>query len=115
METTIAFPCTREIDWQTFPVSNPDLLSTKPSSSTGDLGKRLKRDVSSFFCIHHFYIDHNAPCLPSKNLHNHRFQFLLSITVVPREIEENGYEIYILIFLRRGGGGGEGYRKYIMV
>ena len=24
-------------------------------------------------------------------LHNHRFQFLLGITVVPREIEDNGY------------------------
>ena len=25
------------------------------------------------------------------NLHNHCFQFLLGITVVPREIEDNGY------------------------
>ena len=41
--------------------------------------------------IDHFHIDHNAPCLPSKLLDNHRFQFLLDITVVPSEIEGNGY------------------------
>ena len=27
----------------------------------------------------------------TNNLHNHCFQFLLGITVVPREIEDNGY------------------------
>ena len=27
--------------------------------------------------IHHFYIDHNAPCLLHKSLQNHCFQFLL--------------------------------------
>ena len=41
--------------------------------------------------IHYFHTDHNAPCLPPKILHNHCFRFLLGITVVPREIEENGY------------------------
>ena len=30
-------------------------------------------------------------CLPHKILHNHCFQFLLGITVVPREIQNNGY------------------------
>ena len=40
--------------------------------------------------IHHFHIDHNAPCLPPRILHNHCFQFLLGITVVPREIQDNG-------------------------
>ena len=44
-----------------------------------------------FFVTHHFHIDHNASCLPSKILHNHCLQFLLGITVVPREIEDNGY------------------------
>ena len=42
--------------------------------------------------IHHFHIDHNAPCLSPKILHNHCSQFLLGITVVPREIQDNGYE-----------------------
>ena len=44
--------------------------------------------------IHHFHIGHNAPCLPPpppKILHNHCFWFLLGITVVPREIKDNGY------------------------
>ena len=41
--------------------------------------------------IHHFHIDHHASCLPPKVLHNHRFQFLLGITVVPREYKENSY------------------------
>ena len=41
--------------------------------------------------IHHFHIDHHASCLPPKVLHNHCFQFLLGITVVPREYKENSY------------------------
>ena len=48
--------------------------------------------------IHHFHIDHDAPCLPppppyhpTQILHNHCFQFLRGITVVPREIQDNGY------------------------
>ena len=48
---------------------------------------------------HHFLMDRSAPCFPpppspppqKKNLHIHCFQFLLGITVVPREIEDNGY------------------------
>ena len=36
-------------------------------------------------------MDHNAPCLPTNLLYNHRFQFLLGITVNPREIQDNGY------------------------
>ena len=32
-----------------------------------------------------------VPPPPKKNLHIHCFQFLLGITVVPREIEYNGY------------------------
>ena len=43
--------------------------------------------------IHYFHIDHSAPCLPPppapQILHNHCFQFLLGITVVPREIQDN--------------------------
>ena len=40
--------------------------------------------------IHYFRIDHNAPCLPPRILHNYCFQFLLDIAVVPREIQDNG-------------------------
>ena len=52
--------------------------------------------------IHRFQIDRNAPCLTPKILRNHVFQFLLSITVVPRKIEDNCYAIFFL------GGGEEG-------
>ena len=41
--------------------------------------------------IHHFHIDQNAPCLLPKILHIRCFQFLLGITVVPREIDDNSY------------------------
>ena len=37
------------------------------------------------------FTETNAPCLPLKILHNHCFQFPLGITVIPREIEDNGY------------------------
>ena len=37
-------------------------------------------------------------------LHNHCFQFLLGITVVPREIKNKGYAILFLVGRRRGGG-----------
>ena len=33
-----------------------------------------------------------SPPTPPRLLHIHCFQFLLGITVVPREIEDNGYE-----------------------
>ena len=33
----------------------------------------------------------HAPCLHPKILHNHCFQFLLGITFVPREIEDDSY------------------------
>ena len=39
--------------------------------------------------------------LAPKVLHNHCFQFLLSITFIPTEIEHNGYAKFFL-----GGGGG---------
>ena len=39
----------------------------------------------------HFHIFHNAPYLPHKILHNLCFSFLLGITAVPREIENNAY------------------------
>ena len=42
----------------------------------------------TFHSIHHFQIDHSAPCSQSNILHNHCFLFLMGITAVPREIEE---------------------------
>ena len=51
------------------------------------------------FTIRYFHIDHNAPSLPSKILLNFCFQFLLGITVVPREIKDNRYATF-----ERGGG-----------
>ena len=42
--------------------------------------------------VRHYHIDHNAPCPPppqkkkKKILYNYCFQFLLGITVIPREI-----------------------------
>ena len=46
----------------------------------------VKYESSAF--IHYFHTHHNAP---SKILHNHCFQFLLGITVVLIEIQDNGY------------------------
>ena len=62
------------------------------------------RDMAAMLvvnAIHHFHIDHNAPSIPPppKSLHDHCSQFLLGITVVPREIQDNSYEKF-------GGGGG---------
>ena len=42
-------------------------------------------------CDHYFHIDHNAPRFRLRILLNHCFQIILGITVVPREIEHNGY------------------------
>ena len=62
-------------------------LTDKPMHSclsrTRDLRISL---VKSNWSIHYFHIDHNAPCLFPRILHNRCFQFLLGITVVPREI-----------------------------
>ena len=42
-------------------------------------------------CMRHFHISYNAPYLPPKIVHNLCFSFLLSITAVPREIENNAH------------------------
>ena len=44
-----------------------------------------------FHLIRHFHISQNAPYLSPKILHNLCFSFLLGITAVPREIENNPY------------------------
>ena len=48
------------------------------------------------------------PPPPSQILHNHCFQFLLGITVLPREIQDNGSANFF--FFVGGGGGGGGAR-----
>ena len=57
------------------------------------------------------HISHNAPYLPPKILHNLCFSFLLGITAVLRDIENNDY-VHFSLFLVRGevGGGGEQIR-----
>jgi len=45
--------------------------------------------------ICHFHIPHNTPCLPPKILHNLCFPFLLGITVIPRETEDNAYAKFL--------------------
>ena len=59
--------------------------------------------------IHHLQISHNTPYLPSKILHNLCFSFLLAITFVPRETENNNYAPFLLGW---GGGGGGGKYKF---
>ena len=44
---------------------------------------------------------------PQIFLYNHRFQFLLGITVVSREVEDNGSETF--------GGGGWGVRSIMVL
>jgi len=43
---------------------------------------------------YHFHISHNTPYLPAKILYILCFQFLLGITVVPGEIEDNAYATF---------------------
>ena len=45
--------------------------------------------------VSHFHILHNALCLPSKILHKHCFQFLLGLTIIPREIENSAYAKFL--------------------
>ena len=67
-------------------------MNTKPRTIPfGIVASSFSDNLSQNSCIHHYHIDHNAPCLPPKILHNDCFQSLLGITVVPREIEDNGY------------------------
>ena len=49
----------------------------------------------AFEGIRHFHIVHNALCLPPKILHKHCFQFLLRLTIVPKEIENNAYAKFL--------------------
>ena len=40
-------------------------------------------------------MDHNAACLRPRILHNHCFQSLLGITVIPRDFQDNGYAKFL--------------------
>ena len=53
--------------------------------------KRVKTEgvFVQFINIRHLHISHNEPYLPPKILHNLCFSFLLGITAVPREVENN--------------------------
>ena len=53
-------------------------------------------------------MSHNKPCLPPKLLNDFSCLFLLDITVIPREIEDNAYEFF-------WGGWGEKGGKAIKV
>ena len=53
--------------------------------------------------IRHLHIPHNTPCFAPKILHNLCFPFLLGITVVPRETEDNAHQCNFFFFW--GGGG----------
>ena len=65
---------------------------------SGELEKlEAKPRVFKPYIVRHYHIAHNAPCPPpppqkkkKKKLYNYCFQFLLGITVIPREIEDNG-------------------------
>ena len=60
--------------------------------------------------IRHLQISHNTPCLPPQFLHNLCFSFLLGITAVPREIQNNVMQIFFWV----GGGGGGGQARCIV-
>ena len=107
----------REEESEKVPSPSPPLVFLKfvPRSVFHPLTREIEDNVNA---IHYFHIDHNAPCLPLRILHNHCFQFLQGITIVPREIENNGYakcwgvnEVHYglckngeLFFLSYGGG-----------
>ena len=72
-----------------------------------------------FLFLHHFQIDHNAPCLlyppPPPPLPQHftypLFQFLLGITYAQRKIKDNGFANFFFLLGVGGGGRGEGVNK----
>ena len=55
------------------------------------LNKRLQKYENNRKSIGHFGKYHNTFCLSPKNLHKHCFQFLLGLTLVPKENENNAY------------------------
>ena len=58
------------------------------------LRKTVKKDSFlelRYIPIRHFHNVHNALSLLPKVMRSHCFQFLLGLTIVPREIENNAY------------------------
>ena len=53
------------------------------------------RDICWLHTIRHLHNSHSAPYLPLKILHNLCFSFLLGITAIPREIENNAYANFL--------------------
>ena len=60
-------------------------------SFQGCAGNRGEKFDTQKSPIRHLHISHNAPYLPLKIWHNLCFSFLLGITAVPRESENNAY------------------------
>ena len=76
---------------------------TKPFSP---LGTKLHFHVNySRKSIHHFHIDHNAPCLPPKILHN-RELFPISPGCYSRPKRNQRQRLRNFCFFGGGGGGG---------
>ena len=69
------------------------LLACKLSISSGEQSEppSCSQAIILGTTIRDLQISHNAPYLPPKILHNLCFSFLLGITAVPREIENNAY------------------------
>ena len=80
-------------------------LHGKEKSGNKNLRTHLRTELGHF-CIRHLRVSHNTPCLPPKILLNLCFSFLLGITAVPKEIDNN---VYPRVGGEGGGGGlGEG-------
>ena len=81
----IYFTCSRiSRHWELF-------FQNRSHSCGGNFSK--SKLIATLFAlkIRYFYISHNARYLSHKILHNLCFSFLLGITAVPRETENNNY------------------------
>ena len=80
-----------------------DLLETCQPYNWSFLCTRYVLCIEIIFIGHFREIYHNNIfVLQPKAFHNHCFQFLLGLRIVPRETENNGYAKR----RKRGGGGG---------
>ena len=75
------------------------------SSASKCLVGHVLADMTIMFDIRHLQISHNTRCLPPQFLHNLCFSFLLGITAVPREINNNVYVKCFFVVVGGGGGG----------